>query len=453
MDKTIDYFYEISKIPRESGNEKEISNYIVEFAKKRNLEYYQDKYNNVIIKHYKGSNEPIILQAHLDMVCTKKDNYKFDFSKDPIEITNSNGYLTALNTTLGADNGIGVAQILNILDSNLNINIEAIFTTEEETTMYGAKMINLDNIKGKKLISFDGFNKNTILIESAGFYDIDVFINNIKEKDINNFYEIKIYNLKGGHSGLDIATNKLNANIEIANILRKIDNLRINSFVGGDQNNVIPTSAKVIFSTNISYDELINIINKNIDKLKNIEKSIKIEINKLDNINVSLNIKDTNNLIDSITSFNNGVVYKENENIILSQNLGVVNLDKNHFKIGMRSSRKTLASNLLKEDEKLFDSYNMKLKLLDFQPGFCTDKNSSLVKDIIKAYKNISKNKLDVKSIHIGVEGGYFKEKIKDLEVVIISPEINGAHSPGENVNIDSIYECNKWIFEYLNNL
>ena len=160
--KTISFFKEISNIPRESGNEKAISNYICEFAKKRNLNYLQDEYGNVIIKKYNGKNEPIIFQAHLDMVC-EKDNNNHDFRKDPIEVYEAEGYLRAKGTTLGADNGIGVAQILNILDDSLKLNIEAIFTVSEETSMCGAENIDLSTIKGRLLINLDGFNKKTII--------------------------------------------------------------------------------------------------------------------------------------------------------------------------------------------------------------------------------------------------------------------------------------------------
>ena len=169
--KTISFFKEISNIPRESGNEKAISNYICEFAKKRNLNYLQDEYGNVIIKKYNGKNEPIIFQAHLDMVC-EKDNNNHDFRKDPIEVYEAEGYLRAKGTTLGADNGIGVAQILNILDDSLKLNIEAIFTVSEETSMCGAENIDLSTIKGRLLIKLDGFNKKTIITERACFYDI-----------------------------------------------------------------------------------------------------------------------------------------------------------------------------------------------------------------------------------------------------------------------------------------
>jgi len=194
MNKTIEFFYEIANIPRESGNEENIANYLCEFAQKRNLYYTKDQYNNVIIKKKNNNKTPIILQAHMDMVCEKDNNIEFDFKKDSIKVIEENGYLRAERTTLGADNGIGIAQILNILDSNLNYNIEAIFTVSEETSMIGADKVDLSNIEGKQLINLDGFEKNTIIIESASFFDIILkskyFLKNTNEK---TFYKEKDY--------------------------------------------------------------------------------------------------------------------------------------------------------------------------------------------------------------------------------------------------------------------
>lgn len=195
--KTISFFKEISKIPRESGNEMQISNYICEFAHKRNLQYIQDKYGNVIIKKYNGKNSPIIFQAHLDMVC-ETDNINHNFEKDPIEIYESNGFLKAKGTTLGADNGIGVSQILNILDDDLDLNIEAIFTVSEETDMHGAEYIDISSIKGKQMLNLDGFESNTIITESASFFDIIMNLKyKLEKKCTKNLYKIKIEGMPG----------------------------------------------------------------------------------------------------------------------------------------------------------------------------------------------------------------------------------------------------------------
>ena len=178
---------------------KEIAKYLCEFAELRNLEYEKDEYNNVLIKKNNCNKTPLILQVHTDMVCEKEQNKCFDFEEDSIEVMEKNGYLHANGTTLGADNGIGIAQILTILDSNIETNIEAIFTVSEETSMLGSINFDTSKLNGKMLLNLDGFEENTILIESAGFYDIILKMHN-KFKNIqdNNFnvYEINLTRIK-----------------------------------------------------------------------------------------------------------------------------------------------------------------------------------------------------------------------------------------------------------------
>lgn len=196
---TIKYFKEIAKIPRESGHEEKIAKYLCKFAELRNLEYEKDEYNNVLIKKKNCNKTPLILQVHTDMVCEKEQNKCFNFEEDNIEVIEENGYLHANGTTLGADNGIGIAQILTILDSNIETNIEAIFTVSEETSMLGSINFDTSKVNGKMLLNLDGFEENTILIESAGFYDIILKMHN-KFKNIqdNNFnvYEINLTRIK-----------------------------------------------------------------------------------------------------------------------------------------------------------------------------------------------------------------------------------------------------------------
>ena len=151
-DKTLEFFKEICKIPHGSGNERKIAKYLCEFAKERNLEYSIDNFNNVIIKKNTSNGRVIILQAHTDMVCEKIEDIDFDFEKDEIKVLSDGEFLYADGTTLGADNGIGVAQILNILDSDIKCNIEAVFTTSEETSMSGAINIDVSSLKGKYLL-------------------------------------------------------------------------------------------------------------------------------------------------------------------------------------------------------------------------------------------------------------------------------------------------------------
>lgn len=453
MNKTIEFFYEISKIPRESGNEKNIANYLCEFAKERNLYYKKDKYNNVIIKKKNNNKVPIILQAHMDMVCEKDNDIEFDFEKDSIKVVEENGYLRAKGTTLGADNGIGIAQILNILDNNLTSNIEAIFTVSEETSMIGADKIDLSEIEGKQLINLDGFEENTIIIESASFFDI-ILNSNYAFKSTNEkkFYKISLSGLQGGHSGFDINKNRGNSSIILAEFLKEIEKIQLQSFIGGTKFNVIPSNAEAIFTS----EEKIEDIQKKLDKfVQNNRKkytNLNLELNIIKSEdNMLLDMKESQDFINLVLGFKHGIFYinKRNE-VTTSVNLGVVNLKEQIIKIGMRSSKKEEETKCLRYIREYAKSNKLEFSILSSQPGFETNENSELIHKLIKTHKKINTKKINTKSLHITVEAGFFKEKLPELEVAIISPEILNAHTTKECVNIESVYKCDKWLEEIL---
>lgn len=453
MSKTIDFFYEISRIPRESGNESKIAEYLCDFAKERNLEYVKDEYNNVIIKKCNSEKEPLILQAHIDMVCEKDGDKEFDFDLDSIEVCEKDGYLCANGTTLGADNGIGVAQILNILDSDVLANIEAVFTASEETTMSGAENIDVGVLKGKKLICLDGFEEETILLESAAFFDI-ILKNKFRfDKSGNgNAYIIKLSGLEGGHSGFDINKGKGNAIQELAMFLENIKDIQLAHFNGGTKFNVIPSSAEAIFYTKCNVVELNDRLKEYLESKKREYKSIAMILEERDSLEQCLSNQDSYNYLHSLVSFKHGVYFEnDSKEVTSSINLGVVDLVSQTFKIGMRSSRKKEEKEVLKYIKDYASNNNYEFVLLGSQPGFETSKDSFLIKKMREAYDKIDDvNKLKMKTVHITVEVGFFKEKIKNLDVAIISPNIIGAHTTLERVEISSVIKCDEWLYKII---
>lgn len=451
-DKTIEFFKEISKIPRESGNEKQISEYICNFAKARNLEYIQDKYNNVIIKKYVENSLPIILQAHLDMVCEKEEHIDFDFEKDEIKVYEENGYLKARGTTLGADNGIGVAQILNILDSDLNISIEAIFTVAEETTMVGAENIDVYSLKGKKMINLDGFEANTIITESASFFDIVLETSfKFEKKKFEKVYTISLGGMLGGHSGFDINSDRGNSSIELATLMKKLE-AQIIEFNSGTKFNVIPSGGKCEFYSDLELNEIQQIaieFQKQKQKEYN-NPEFRITIDEKNNLEVeSLSLEESNRFLRAVTSFKNGVFFKEKQ-VTTSQNLGIVNLKENTFKIGVRSSRKNEEKVILEYLRTFCDENNFVFNIIGSQPGFETKKDSELIQKLVKAYEKIENQSPKLESVHITVECGFFENKLPGIQVAIISPKITGAHTVNEMVDIESVRKCDKWLYETL---
>ena len=453
QDKTIEFFKELSKIPRESGNEKQISDYICNFAKSRNLEYIQDKYNNVIIKKYVKNSAPIILQAHLDMVCEKEENLEFNFQKDSIEVYEENGFLKAKGTTLGADNGIGVAQILNILDSDLNISIEAIFTVSEETTMIGAENIDVSTLKGREMINLDGFESDTIITESASFFDI-VLETNFKFKKSNpeKVYTINLSGMLGGHSGFEINNNRGNSSIELASLIKKLGNVQLIEFISGTKFNVIPSSGKCTFSSDMEFKKIRDIINKfqkqKQEEYNNLEFKITLDKSSIEEIKC-ISIEESKRFLNSITSFRHGVFFMDRQ-VTTSQNLGIVNLRENVFKIGVRSSRKNEEKIILDYLKTFSAENNFTFNIIGSQPGFETKEDSFLIQKLVRAYEKIENKIPDLKSVHITVEAGFFENKLPGLQVAIISPKILGAHTINEMVDIKSVNKCDMWLLETL---
>ena len=332
MNKTVDFFKEIAKIPRESGNEEKITEYLCEFARKRNLEYYKDNYNNVLIKKKTSDANPLILQAHTDMVCVS--NKDFDFTKESIEVIEKDGYLQANGTTLGADNGIGVAFILTILDCNIPCNIEAVFTSSEETTMRGAENFDTTKLTGKYLLNLDGFDENVIIRASAAYYDLEMDTNFKKEKSsFGNTYKITLSGLPGGHSGYDLDKNRGNAIIMLADFLKQFK-LELVSINGGTKNNVFPTKAEALINTNEDINQI-----SFIDEYKNRYPNLKIDVIKQEYIKDVL--PNTSELLDFISNFPSKALHYNNEPTT-SLNLG--NINNSHLEIGMRSTNKDEAN-------------------------------------------------------------------------------------------------------------
>ena len=443
MNNTINFFKEIALIPRESGNEEKIADYLTNFAKKRGLTWYKDKYNNVLIKKINKNLPCLILQAHMDMVCVSKDA-NFNFNTNPIKVIEKDGYLYANDTSLGADNGIGVAQILNILDSNIPCNIEALFTTSEETTMIGAKNFDVSLLNGNYLINLDGFDENTILTESAAYYDLVMDSTSLSWEygKKNNTYLIKLEGLLGGHSGYDINKNAGNAILLVAEFLKLLDGNLV-SIKSGTKNNVFPSSATAIIATDINNIE--EITKQFLDKYHFLYPKLNISYKKVRDEQKYL--KNTKEFLDFLTQFpSKAINYDENKRVTTSINLGVIN--NTHLEIGLRSSREKEALKALENLNSLACKYSFKLSKEGYQPGFYMDKNAKLITLLAKS--SPYKNKPHISIAHISTEVGFMKEKMPNLEIAIISPKIRYAHSIRECVSIDSIYLVDKWLEKFI---
>ena len=314
--------------------------------------------------------------------------------------------------------------------------------------MIGAMNFDTTLLKGKSLLSLDGFEEKTIINESACFYDLLIKNNFCFNDKFNYYYKISINGLPGGHSGFDINKNKNNSIILLANLIKKFDDFNLIDFYGGTKFNVIPNEATCKFYTSLSLDKIKNICNNFIAEYQNTYRDLNYKIEIINQKENSLNKNDSFNFINFLINFPNGVIYSYNNFPTTSANLAVINLKKQEIKVGFRSSRKKEEEIFLDNLKTLLNKNNFHLIIYGYQPGFET-KNSKLIATLLKTspYKNTI-----VTPVHITVELGFFKEKIKDLDVAIISPNIKGAHSTKECVEISSIEKTDKWLKDFISN-
>ena len=462
------YFYEISKIPRKSGNEEKIAKYLIEFAKERNLKYYTDsKFNVVIWKDASiGYEDKEILgfQCHTDMVCEKVEGSSHDFLKDSLKLKIGDGYIKTYDTTLGADNGIGVAYILEILDSKLNMpKLECIFTSTEETTMEGVRFLDGNILKSKRIISFDNFLDTEILISSATAKRwVSKIYMNIEEKDENLiYYKLNMSGFKGGHSGIDIWDKKRGNPIKIvADILNEFDSISIVEIKGGSSENVIPRDINVVFAIEESEKSILEKIESKFESLKKVYGNIDIYLRELEDKGIE-NIRiyskeDTKRLLEYIVNYKNGPLeYDEEGNVILSGNLGRIENFEDYvlLKYSVRYNDKKIGEKFVSEIEEKMGKYNIICEESSYMLGYEEPKESNLLDIVEKVYIEVMGNIPKKKKSQACLECGYLGQKIENLEYIAIAPNIFDAHSPKERVEIASANNVWKIIEELIENI
>lgn len=453
MSRIVELFKDISKIPRESGNEKEICDYILDFAKRNNLEASSDKLYNVLVKK-DGNNytkNPVIIQCHTDMVCVKEDGSDHDFTKDPIDLIIDGDKISANKTSLGADNGIGVALCLYLLENNdiKHPPLEVLFTTNEETGLDGASYFDTSKIKGKTLINVDGEEAGHILLSCAG--GTNVFLRKKLSYEVQDTmgYEVTIKNLLGGHSGLDIGKNRLSAIHAMSRLLiklRELKGFRLSDFEGGEANNVIPQHGKILFT--VKDDQPIKKIIKSVEnELKSEhpeEKDIikfnleKTKINKVFSKELEKSIIDLFTIlpygVQKMSQSIDGMVQTSLTNAVLKTKDDEIELE-----ILFRSSMQSEMDYFINKIKNMTNLVNFKFEIKSSYPAWELDTDSK-IKDITsQCYEELFGKKPILESIHAGLECAVFKEKMPNIDMVSIGANIIGAHTTHEEVSIKSI--------------
>lgn len=445
------YFKEISDIPRMSGKEDGIARYLIDFAMDRNLKYYTDNLNNVVIwkeaslgYEYK---EILGLQCHTDMICEKRKNSEHDFSREPINLIVDEEFIKAKNTTLGADNGIGIAYILAILDSEKikSPMLECIFTVQEETTMNG--VINLDEsiLKSKRIISFDNFREDEMWISSATAkeWSATMFADKIDlNYDNTTSYSLKLSHFKGGHSGLNIGEEDRGNPIKtLAKLLKNFSSLYISSFEGGTKVNIIPRNCEINFSINNYELNKITSLENEIARIKRKYPFADINLKKIETLTKCYNRNTSKNILGFINDFQNGAIARDNYgNVILSGNFAAIKTEYNNINLlySIRYNSNELGINLEKNVLNIMREYNINENECTHILGYEQNENSKLIKSCENLYlKTFNRNIKKVK-VQACLECGYFADKIPNLQFIAIAPNIYDAHSPSERMSIKS---------------
>ena len=446
------YFNQLCKIPHGSGNMDAIADFCVNFAKEHNLKYNRDNANNVII--YKPTanypNDTVILQGHLDMVCQKDNESNIDFLKQGIVTYCDGDFLKAKNTTLGADNGIAVAMVLALLESdNLSLpSIEAVFTTDEEIGMIGAKKLDTSLLKSKRMINIDSEDDNILTVSCAGGSDFSATLPlTFIEKNATEI-TVTLKGLKGGHSGVEIDKKRVNANTlagRFLNYMKTLCEFDIISINGGDKSNAIPNNCEIKLCSPKA-DKFKTVAE---DYLKIIEAEISarepdfnptVTVGKQDNFSV---IANKNDIINILVGTPNGIIEMsaEIENLVeTSLNLGILTTKENeiYLQFALRSNKQSALDFLEEKLQAFLERFPCKTEIGGKYPTWEFKENSALQSLYCDTYCEITGKKPSVEAIHAGLECAVFASRIKDLDCIAIGPSIFDAHTTNEKLSISS---------------
>ncbi len=455
------YFDEILKIPRLSRHEEKIIEYIRQFASDYNLDYKTDKAGNILIskKATKGyeNRETIILQSHLDMVAEKLSGLEHDFSKDPIKSIIQDGWVKTEGTTLGADDGIGIAASLALMasDSIEHGPIECLFTVDEETGMTGAFGLEENFMQGKILLNLDSEDEGEIFIGCAGGVDTIGRFSKKMKRVSGNMQAMKIIfeGLQGGHSGDEIHKGYGNAIKLLNRLLWNLDqriNIGLASFEGGKLRNAIPREAMAVIVFKPKYAEAVSryfetFLSVITGELGDIEPGLKIKMVPTDLPEIQFKREFQRRLLNVLYGCPHGVISwsRDIENLVeTSTNLAVLKDtadDCIEVLTSQRSSRNSALKNVSNRLAALFELAGGEVVQTGGYPGWEPDPDSEILQIAEKTYRELFNKNPEVKAIHAGLECGLFLEKYPYLDMISFGPTIKGAHTPEEKLHIESV--------------
>ena len=463
-EKALRFFEEFSKIPRGSGNTKKIADYLVAFATERGLEVIRDNSDNVIIKKPATQgyeNRPgVIIQGHTDIVALKEPDCGIDMEKEGLDLYIDGENLRARGTTLGADDGVAMAYAMAILDSNdiEHPALEAVFTSDEETGLIGATALDADVLNGRMLINIDSDEEGIFTAGCAGGGRIDIKLPIKAKTHIGRIFSLKIEGLKGGHSGVEIHKNRANAIKVAAEILSKIEDVRLGKTTAGSADNAIPSNALILFTTKTSIFEISQIISDVKDQLPEDESDVKFGIDMSISSAKLLSIEDSANLLSLICEMPNGVtrMSEDIEGLVeTSLNMGILNLDDKNLEltISVRSAKGEEKAKLISKVREIAEGHGATVGVRGEYPAWEYRKDSHLRDVMCRVYNEMYGKEATVVTIHAGLECGIFSDKMDGLDCVSIGPDNRDIHTPDERLSLPSFNRVYEYLINVLKNI
>jgi len=465
-------FSDLNAVPRGSKKEEKVIAFMVDFGKKLGLETIIDPIQNVIIKKPATAGmenrKTIVMQSHLDMVHQKNGDTIFDFDKDGIKMVIEDGWVTAEGTTLGADNGLGVAAIMSVLESSdiAHPAIEALFTIDEETGMTGAKGLEAGYLDGEILLNLDTEEDTELDIGCAGGIDVTA-TKKYEEKEFtgnHTTFIITVKGLRGGHSGMDIHRGFGNANKIMNRIFEATQNyMNIAEIQGGSLRNAIPREsfATVICKSGdidnfmIKAEEISGLIKQ---EFLEIEPNLNISFKQTQNHQKAISKEEQLKLITAVNNGHNGV-YKMSEEmeglVEASNNIAIVNLKDGNIQIDCltRSSVEDSKIEVANQLKDAFEKEGFDVEFSGSYPGWSPNSSSPILSVMEDLYESIFEKKADVVACHAGLECGILGTHYPEMDMISFGPTIKGAHSPDEKANIASAQKFWKYLLEILKNI
>ncbi len=457
--KVFEVFEEICAIPHGSGNTKAISDYCAGFARERGLWVLQDELNNVIIKKPASAgyenHPPVVLQGHLDMVCEKDPEIDFDFTRDALRLKLDGDILSATGTTLGGDDGVAVAIALGIIDDDTlpHPPLEVIFTSDEETGMYGAAGIDAANITAKRFISLDHGDDSSFTVGCAGGTRVEIELPLETAAAVKPAYRISVSGLTGGHSGEEIDKGRLNANKLLGSFLSAVPgDVRISSISGGNMVNAITVNASCVVCTGEDLTAAAKIFEK--ENRCSADKGLTVTVDPV-HCDTAFTAESSKLIINLLCELPDGVQAMSADFtgvVETSLNIGVIKIENNAFHVFalLRSSKDNKKAELTEKIKKISERFGARCDIKSEYPAWEYKKDSPLRKTMVSVYEDMFGKTPDTIIIHGGLECGLFSGKIKDIDAVSTGPNLYDIHTAHESLSVSSLARIYKYICRVL---